>query len=74
MPCSRQKYTPWMSGVGRGTLDPLAATLITITVHARSRHTSTSAPSVPSARDHLRVGVCEVTVAVDSGAIARGAA
>jgi len=47
--------------------------VVTTWVQARSRQISTSAPSVSSASAQRNVGRCEVAVAVESGAICRGA-
>jgi hypothetical protein len=41
-------------------------------VHARLPHSCTRAPVAPPGSDHRSVGRCDVTIAVESGAIGRG--
>lgn len=53
-------------------LEPAAEKETTVFVQRRSRQMSTMAPSLPLASDHLKTGVCDVTVAVDRGATGRG--
>jgi hypothetical protein len=68
-----QKYRPRCSASVGLPLVPALANVVTTWAQARSRQIVTSAPSAPSGSNQWKVGVCEVTVAVDSGAIARGA-
>jgi hypothetical protein len=58
--------------VGGEPLDPSASKERTTLLQPRSLQMSTAAPVVPGASSQWKVGVCEVTVAVESGAMGRG--
>jgi hypothetical protein len=72
VPVARQKTTPAESAFGTLAASPVAVIDASGLVQARSANSSISVPSVASAAIQCSVGVCDVTVAVDSGAICRG--
>jgi hypothetical protein len=69
---SRQNHTPGARSVAGAPLVPTTSKVTQRCVRARSRQSSTRAPSPPE-RTQRSVGRREVTVDVDAGAIGRGA-
>jgi hypothetical protein len=72
-PETRQKTTPAGSGCGGWADEPVAPNDTMTFWHARSRQTSTVELAVALSGTQVRTGRCDVEVAVDSGAISRGA-
>jgi hypothetical protein len=70
---TRQKIMPGGSGCGGAADEPVAANETMTFWQARSRQTSTVTPAVALSPSQVKVGLIEVEIAVDSGAINRGA-
>ena len=70
---TRQKITPGGRGCGGEADDPVAANETMTLWQARSRQTSTVAPAVALSPSQVKSGLIEVEIAVDSGAMRRGA-
>ena len=72
-PSRRQKSTPAGRALATRTCEPVTSMVATVVVHARSRQICNSAPSVVGSWAQRRVGLCDVTLEVDSGPTGRGA-
>jgi hypothetical protein len=70
---TRQYTTPGGSGCGGCADEPVAAKETMMFWQARSRQTSTVAPAVELSGSQVKSGLIDMEMAVDSGAMSRGA-